>query len=133
MELLGFPYALLTNLSTLSMHLKYLTAGFMGYLRKNMKLGNIMAALGLVSIFLGLLMLPLYNFKELPFLADTGYAKGGGWKLMAQSGVFKWPGLYFIIAGIFFTIISWIIPRKYWETTEDLFEKEFEEGRKKKQ
>jgi hypothetical protein len=43
-----------------------------------MKLGNILASIGIVVGFIGFLMLPFYNFHELSFTADPGYAKGGG-------------------------------------------------------
>ena len=76
-------------------------------------------------------MLPLYNFHELPFIADSGYAKGGGWKLIAQSGVFKWPALILIILGSFLWGGATLLPKKYWKTAEDLFEEEIEAGKKK--
>lgn len=56
-----------------------------------MILGNIIASLGIIIGFIGLIMIPLYNFQELPFSADMGYAKGGGWKLLAQSITFRHP------------------------------------------
>ena len=98
-----------------------------------MKLGNILASIGIVLGLFGLICLPLFNFHELPFLADMGYAKGGGWKLLAQSGVFKRPGLILIVIGGGLLFFAKILPRRYWQTSEDLLEKEFQEGLKKKE
>ena len=95
-----------------------------------MKIGNILASIGIIIGFLGVLMLPLYNFQELPFIADSGYAKGGGWKLLAQSGVFKWPGLYMLLGGGLLFFIAKKLPKKYWQTAEDLFEEQVEAGKK---
>lgn len=91
-----------------------------------MKPGNIIASLGIVIGVLGLLMLPLYNFHELPFIADTGYAKGGGWKLLAQSGVFKWTGLILLLSGITLFIIAKLLPKKYWDFYKEKVEYKYE-------
>lgn len=96
-----------------------------------MKIGNIIASIGIVIGFIGILMLPLYNFTEMPFVADSGYAKGGGWLLLAQSGVFKWPGLILTVIGGVIYYGAKMLPRKYWQTAEDLFEEEIEAGKKK--
>ena len=97
-----------------------------------MKLGNYLASIGIILRVLGFLMLPLYNFQELPFWADSGYAKGGGWKLVAQSGILKYPGLYMVLSGGIFYFIAKLLPGKYWQTPEDLLEEEIEAGKKKK-
>ncbi len=96
-----------------------------------MQIGNILASIGVVIGVLGLLMLPLYNFHELPFIADSGYAKGGGWKLLAQSGIFKWHGLYMIIGGSLLFTIAKLLPKKYWATYKDHLEYEIRVGKKR--
>ncbi len=94
-----------------------------------MKIGNIIASIGIVTGFIGMMMLPFYNFTEMPFLADSGYAKGGGWLLLTQSGIFKWPGLILAVAGGVIYYGAKMLPRKYWQTAEDLFEEEIEAGK----
>ncbi len=79
-----------------------------------LKTGNIIAGIGIAVGFLGFIMLPLFNFHELPFIADTGYIKGGGWILLAQSGIFKWTGLSLLITGIALFTIARMLPKKYW-------------------
>ncbi|MHB8809764.1 MAG: hypothetical protein ACYC9M_07090 [Desulfobulbaceae bacterium] len=96
-----------------------------------MKLGNILACIGIILGIIGVLCLPLYNFNELPYLADSGYAKGGGWKLLAQSGIFIRPGIILIILGGVLYMIAKILPRKFWKTSEDLFEEEIKRGKVK--
>ena len=78
-------------------------------------------------------MLPIYNFHELPFIADSGYAKGGGWKLIVQSGVFKYPGLLMLISGVLIFCLAKILPKKYWVTSKDFLNKQKENGKRKKQ
>lgn len=94
-----------------------------------MKIGNILASIGIVIGFIGLLCLPFWNLKEMPFLADSGYAKGGGWILLASSGVFKKPGILLTLIGGLFYYGARLLPRKYWKTAEELFEEEVEAGK----
>ena len=96
-----------------------------------MKIGNILASIGIIIGFLGLIMLPLYNVNELPFTADSGYAKGGGWRLLAQSGVFKSYSLYLLIGGIILYLVAKILPKKYWATYKEPIEYEIKAGKKR--
>lgn len=95
-----------------------------------MKLGNILAATTIIVGFIGILMLPLWNLTELPYAGDTGFAKGGGWILMAQSGVFKWPALFLVITGGALFGVAKMLPKRFWKTAEDLFDEKIEAGRK---
>jgi hypothetical protein len=95
-----------------------------------MKIGNIIASIGIVTGVIGMMMLPFYNFTEMPFLAGSGYAKGGGWLLLTQSGIFKWPGLVLAVTGGVIYCGAKMLPRKYWKTAEDLFEEEIEAGKR---
>ena len=89
-----------------------------------MKAGNILALIGGIFLIFGLLFLPINNFHELPFMADSGYAKGGGFKLIVQTGIFARPAfLLFIIGGILL-LIGFRLPKKYWASDKDLIKKE---------
>jgi hypothetical protein len=59
-----------------------------------MRLGNILASVGIVLGVLGIICLPLWNLRENPYLADPAYAKGGGWILLIQTGTY---GTYIIL------------------------------------
>ncbi len=96
-----------------------------------MRIGNILATLGIITGFIGILCLPLWNLNELPFIGESGYAKGGGWILIAQSGILKKPGLILVVLGGLLFGVAKMLPRKYWKTAEDLLEEEFEAGKKK--
>lgn len=96
-----------------------------------MKIGNILASIGIVIGVIGLLCLPLWNLNEMPFLADFGYGKGGGWILLASSGVFKKPGIFMVLVGSLFYYGAKLLPRKYWKTAEDLFEEQVHAGNTK--
>ena len=97
-----------------------------------MRIGNILASIGIVVGFPGFIMLPLYNFHELPFIADSGYAKGGGWKLLAQSGVFKWQGLFMVIGGGGLFLFAKSLPKKYWKTVKKSVHYQIKGGKKKR-
>lgn len=97
-----------------------------------MRIGNIIAALGIVLLFLGFISLPLYNFHELPYLANPAWPKGSGWNILAQAGVFLRPGILLMIFGGLLLIISKLLPRRFWKTEGDLLDDEIRKGRKKK-
>ena len=97
-----------------------------------MKIGNILASIGIIIGVLGFLMLPFYNFHELPFIADSGYAKGGGWMLIAQSGIFKWQGLYMVITGVSLVGFAKLLPKKHWTTLKKTVKYEIKGGKKKR-
>ncbi|PKN63149.1 MAG: hypothetical protein CVU57_21020 [Deltaproteobacteria bacterium HGW-Deltaproteobacteria-15] len=98
-----------------------------------MRIGNVIAALGIILCFLGLISLPLYNFHELPYLANPAWPKGSGWKLLAQAGIFLKPGILAIMIGGLLLIISKLLPRRYLKTEDDLLADEIKRGRKKKE
>ena len=93
-----------------------------------MKIGNIIAAAGLVIGFLGILCLPLWNLHELPYAGDPGFPKGGGWISFIQTGIFARPGLILMIAGGFLYLLAKLLPQKYWETRESLLDQKIRKG-----
>lgn len=97
-----------------------------------MRIGNILASVGIILGFLGLICLPLYNFHELPFMADPAYPKGSGWKVLMQTGIFARPGIFLIAIGGGLFLIAKLLPRKYWKTEDDLLLDEIEKGYKKR-
>ena len=89
-----------------------------------MRAGNIIALIGGIFLVLGLIFLPINNFYELPFMADPGYAKGGGFKVIIQTGIFAKPAFFlFAVSGILI-LIGFLLPKKYWYSDKDLLEKE---------
>jgi len=96
-----------------------------------MKIGNYIAIAGIIIGFLGLIMLPIYNFHELPFVADFGYAKGSGWKLLAQSGVFKWLGLKMLLMGVALYALAKVLPSKFLGIHKEKIEYEVKAGKKR--
>jgi hypothetical protein len=97
-----------------------------------MRIGNILASVGIILGFLGLICLPLYNFHELPYMADPAYPKGSGWKVLIQTGIFTRPGIWLMAIGGGLLLIAKLLPRKYWKTADDLLLDEKEKGSKKK-
>jgi hypothetical protein len=97
-----------------------------------MRLGNILAGIGIVLCLIGLFCLPLYNLHELPFIGDASYPKGGGWIALAASGLFARLGIILMVIGGIFLLTSKILPKKYWETPESLLVKRVEAGRRNK-
>ena len=102
-----------------------------------MRLGNVIASIGIVIGVVGFICLPLWNLHELPYLADTSYPKGSGWILLIQTGIFVRPGIYLIVLGIILYVIAKLLPKKYWYTKKDLYkdeirkEYEYRKNRKK--
>jgi hypothetical protein len=97
-----------------------------------MKIGNILAAIGGIIGILGLISLPIWNLRELPYLADPAYPKGSGWILLVQTGIFARPGIILFIFGAILFAIGMLLPKKYWKTQDDLLEDEIKKGFKKK-
>ena len=97
-----------------------------------MKLGNILAGIGIVFCIIGLFCLPIYNLHELPYIGDQSYPKGGGWILFAALGLFAKPGILLMFLGGAFLLTSKFLPKKYWETSESLSARRIKEGRRKK-
>lgn len=96
-----------------------------------MRIGNILASIAIVLGVLGFLFLPLFNFHELPFIADPGY-RGSGWKVLIQTGIFSKLGIsLLILAGLLF-LIAKLLPKKYWKTEDDLFLDEIKKNTKKR-
>lgn len=98
-----------------------------------MKIGNILAGIGIIIGFVGFIFLPLWNSHELPYKADPAYPKGGGWIALVQTGFFVRPGIILMLIGGGLCIISKLLPKRYWKTAEDLFEEEINEGYIKKE
>ena len=97
-----------------------------------MRLGNILGFIGITIGFIGFMCLPLWNLYEHRYLADTGFPKGGGWILFAQTGLFMRPGFYMIIIGVLLFLIAKRLPKRYWYTSKDLAKDEMRKGMKKK-
>lgn len=97
-----------------------------------MKLGNILAGIGITFCLIGLFCLPIYNLHELPYIGDPSFPKGGGWIRFAASGLFAKPGFLLMIIGGVFLLISKFLPKRYWETSESLLARQIEHGRRKK-
>jgi hypothetical protein len=98
-----------------------------------MRLGNILATIGIVLGVLGIVCLPLWNLRELPYKADPAYPKGGGWILLIQTGIFSRPGIILVAVGGLMCLIAKLLPKKYWKTAEDISEKEIKKGYRKKE
>lgn len=97
-----------------------------------MRLANTLASVGIVLGVLGIICLPLWNLHENPYLADPAYAKGGGWILLIQTGIFARPGIILVATGGLLYLIARLLPRKFWTTSEDISEKEIKKGHIKK-
>jgi hypothetical protein len=83
-----------------------------------MKIGNIHAGIRIIFCLIGFFCLPIYNLRELPFIGDASYPKGGGWVRLAAAGLSAKPGIILLIAGRIILLISKVLPEKYWETSE---------------
>lgn len=97
-----------------------------------MRIGNILASIGIVLGLIGLICLPLWNLHELPFVADSSYPKGGGWIKIVQTGIFARPGFMLIGAGGILILIAKLLPKKYWQTADDLLVDQINKGYKNK-
>jgi len=97
-----------------------------------MRIGNILASIGIVLGFIGFICLPLWNLRELPYIADPAYPKGGWWIALTQTGIFARPGIFLIAAGGLLYLIAKLLPKKHWKTAEDLFNEEIEKGYRNK-
>jgi hypothetical protein len=97
-----------------------------------MRLGNSLASIGIVLVFIGFICLPLYNFHELPYTADPAYPKGSGWMVLMQTGIFARPGILLIATGGGLFFIAKLLPRRYWKTEDELLLDEIEKGAKKR-
>jgi len=96
-----------------------------------MRLGNVLSSIAIVLGVVGFLCLPLFNFHELPYIADPAY-RGSGWKVFIQTGIYSKLGIFLLaIAGLLF-LIAKLLPKKYWKTEDDLFLDEMEKSPKKK-
>ena len=93
-----------------------------------MRLGNILASIGIILGILGFICLPFWNLRELPYLADPGYGKGGGWILLVQTGLFARPGVFLMAIGGLIYLIAKFLPKKFWYTSKDLLADEKRKG-----
>jgi hypothetical protein len=78
-----------------------------------MRLGNILAGIGIILGFLGFICLPFWNLRELPYLTDPGYPRGGGWILLVQTGLFARPGILLMVLGGLIYLSAKLLPKKY--------------------
>ena len=76
--------------------------------------------------------LPLFNLRELPFIGDAGYPKGGGWICFVQTGILTRPGIILMISGGILYGVAKLLPKKYWETRDSLLDKEIKGGYQQK-
>jgi hypothetical protein len=97
-----------------------------------MRIGNIIAAAGIFIGFIGVICLPLWNLHELPYAGDPAYPKGGGWIFFVQTGILARPGIILLITGGAIYLLAKLLPKKYWQTADDLLEKEIRKGYKHK-
>ena len=97
-----------------------------------MRLGNILASIGIILGILGFICLPFWNLRELPYLADPGYGKGGGWILLVQTGLFTRPGILLMVLGGLIYLTAKLLPKKFWYTSKDLLTEERRKGYRKK-
>lgn len=97
-----------------------------------MKIGNIIACIGIVIGVIGFVCLPLWNLNEHPYIADPGYPKGGFWILLAQTGLFARPGLLLLIAGLGLFGFAKLLPKRYWALTDAQLKRESKKVKKKK-
>ena len=97
-----------------------------------MKIGNILVSIGIILGTLGLLCWPIYNFHEIPFIADPGYLRGSGWRVIIQTGIFTKLGFALTVLGGILVLISILLPKKYWKTEEDIILDEMRKEKKKK-
>ena len=93
-----------------------------------MKIGNVIACIGIILAALGLISLPIYNFHYLPHTADPGSPTGSGWKIFIQTVLFSKPGFLLIGLGALFFLTAKLLPKKYWKTADDLLLDEIEKG-----
>ena len=86
-----------------------------------MKIGSIIASIGIILGTLGLLcLLPLlWNPNELSYVADPAFPKGSGWFALGSQGVFFKPGVAMLLLGVFLYCFAKYLPRKYWKTHND--------------
>jgi hypothetical protein len=89
-----------------------------------MRVGNILAAAGIITGFIGFICLPLWNLHELPYAGDPAYPKGGGWIFFVQTGILARPGIILMIAGGAIYLFAKLLPKKHWQTADDLLEEE---------
>lgn len=96
-----------------------------------MKIGNILASIGIILGILGLTILPINNFFEIPHIADPN-VKGSGWIVLIQTGVFVKSGISLILIGGLLFLVAKILPKKYWKTSDDLLLDEIDKINQKK-
>ena len=75
-----------------------------------MRVGNLLAAAGIIMGFIGVLCLPLWNYHELPYAGDPAYPKGGGWIFFVQTGILAKPGIILMIAGGAIYLFAKLLP-----------------------
>jgi len=97
-----------------------------------MKIGNIIALLGLVLCVLGFLCLPLWNLHEVPHLVDVGSLRGSGWISLVTTGLFARPGAVMIFVGLSMVVISKLLPKRYWKSTDEYLNDQINRNTKQK-
>lgn len=98
-----------------------------------MGIGNILATIGIIIGFIGVICLPLWNLHELPYAGDPAYPKGGGWISFVQTGILARPGIILMIVGGAFYLLAKLLPKKYWKTANDLLDEEIRKGQRRKE
>ena len=85
-------------------------------LGERLKIGNILAAAGIIIGVIGLTGMPfIVNPTHQLWTIDQN-VKSGGWNLLAVAGIFSnWAGLM-LIGGIFLFAIAKLLPKKYWKS-----------------
>jgi hypothetical protein len=86
-----------------------------------MSLSKKIVIIGCILISIGIICLPLWNLRELPYVVDPGYPKGSGWISVIQTGIFTKPGITLIILGGSLCLIAQLLPKKYRKTDDEIF------------
>jgi hypothetical protein len=89
-----------------------------------MKLGNILAGIGIICLVLGFFCFPLWNLSERPYVADPSYPKGSIWIMLSTTGMFLKTGIILMLSGGLLLLVSKLLPKRYWQTVNDLILKE---------
>jgi len=80
-----------------------------------MKIGNIIASIGIVLSVIGFISLPLTDPFHQWHHYVPGNPAGAGWKTIILTGIFIRPGIILLGLGILLFLIAKCLPRKYWK------------------
>ena len=85
-----------------------------------MKIGNVLASVGIVLGVLGLVFVPFtWSPAHQPWIIESGSPQGSGWISFVVSGIAQGNGFAFLGAGISLYVIARLLPHKYWKKNSD--------------